>query len=88
MLTSLGTGASMASALVYCLYITSSEVTRLYHHPKLLWMGLPLFLYWIARVWLLTARGRMNEDPVVFALRDRMSYLIAFGFLVVIWLGA
>ncbi len=88
MLTSLGTSASMASALVYCLYITSSEVTRLYRHPKLLWMGLPLFLYWIARVWLLTARGRMNEDPVVFALRDRMSYLIALGFLVTIWLAA
>lgn len=88
MLTSLGTGASMASALVYCLYITSTEVTRLYHHPKVLWMGLPLFLYWIARVWLLTARGKMNEDPVVFALRDRMSYLIALGFLVTVWLAA
>jgi hypothetical protein len=30
----------------------------------------------------------MNEDPVVFALRDRMSYLIAAGFMVTIWLAA
>jgi 4-hydroxybenzoate polyprenyltransferase len=86
-LTSLGTAASMASSLVFCLYITSTEVTRLYHHPSLLWIGLPLFLYWQARVWLLTSRGRMNEDPVVFALKDRMSYLIAFGFMVTIWLA-
>lgn len=86
-LTSLGTAASMASSLVFCLYITSAEVTRLYHHPSLLWLGLPLFLYWQARVWLLTSRGRMNEDPVVFALKDRMSYLIAIGFMVTIWLA-
>lgn len=88
MLLSLGTGASMASALVYCLYITSPEITLLYRNPTLLWIGLPLFLYWIGRVWLLTTRGRMNEDPVVFALRDRMSYLIAAGFMVTIWLAA
>jgi 4-hydroxybenzoate polyprenyltransferase len=86
-LTSLGTAASMASSLVFCLYITSDEVTRLYQHPALLWVGLPLFLYWQARVWLLTSRGRMNEDPVVFALKDAMSYLIAAGFLVTIWLA-
>ncbi len=86
-LTSLGTAASMASSLVFCLYITSDEVTRLYSHPTLLWVGLPLFLYWQARVWLLTSRGRMNEDPVVFALKDQMSYLIALGFLVTIWLA-
>ena len=86
-LTSLGTAASMASSLVFCLYITSSEITVLYQHPSLLWIGLPLFLYWQARVWLLTSRGRMNEDPVVFALKDRMSYLIALGFLVTIWLA-
>lgn len=86
-LTSLGTAASMASSLVFCLYITSIEVTRLYQHPALLWIGLPLFLYWQARVWLLTSRGRMNEDPVVFALKDLMSYLIALGFMVTIWLA-
>jgi len=87
-LTSLGTGASMASALVYCLYITSAEVTLLYRHPKMLWVGLPLFLYWAGRVWLLTTRGRMNEDPVVFALKDRMSYLIAAGFMITIVIAA
>jgi 4-hydroxybenzoate polyprenyltransferase len=86
-LMSLGTGASMASALVYCLYISSDDITLLYSKPDLLWIGLPLFLYWTARVWLLAARGRMNEDPVVFALRDKMSYLIAAGFVLTVWLA-
>jgi 4-hydroxybenzoate polyprenyltransferase len=86
-LTSLGAAASMASSLVFCLYITGAEVTRLYRHPSLLWIGLPLLLYWQARTWLLTSRGRMHEDPTVFALKDQMSYLIAIGFLVTVWLA-
>jgi hypothetical protein len=36
----------------------------------------PLLLYWISRVWLLTTRGQMHDDPVVFALRDRYSLVL------------
>jgi 4-hydroxybenzoate polyprenyltransferase len=87
-LTGLGAGASLVSALVYCLYITSIDVGRLYTRADLLWVGLPILLYWQARVWLLTGRGRMDDDPVVFALRDRVSYLVLAGFLLVVWLAA
>jgi len=38
-------------------------------------------LFWISRIWLLTTRGLMHDDPVVFALRDRMS-LVVVGALV------
>jgi len=31
-----------------------------------------LFL-WIGRVWLLCGRGELNDDPVAFALKDRVS---------------
>jgi len=30
-------------------------------------------MYWIGRLWLKTARGLMHEDPIVFAMRDRVS---------------
>jgi len=33
-------------------------------------------LLWLNRVWLLASRGELNEDPVVFALTDRMSLVI------------
>jgi hypothetical protein len=41
-------------------------------------------LFWISRAWMLTARGQMHDDPVVFALRDRVSLLIlgALGLIV------
>jgi len=87
-LTSLGTAAVGVSSLVYCLYITSEDVVRLYSTPDFLWAGLPILLYWQARIWLLTGRGAMDEDPVVFALRDRISHLLFLSFMGAIWLAA
>ena len=79
-----GAGSAIASTLVYCLYITGSDVTILYPHPLLLWLGLPILLYWIARVWMLVLRGQMHDDPVVFALRDHLSALTFVIFLAVV----
>jgi 4-hydroxybenzoate polyprenyltransferase len=62
--------------LVLALYITSGEVTVLYTHPKRLWLLCPVMLYWVGRVWLLAHRGQVNEDPLVFALKDKLSYVV------------
>jgi 4-hydroxybenzoate polyprenyltransferase len=87
-LIALGAAAAAASALVYCLYISGDDVLRLYSNPDWLWLGLPLFLYWIARVWILAGRGMLREDPVAFALRDRITYLVMSVFLLTVWLAA
>ena len=87
-LTAMGTAAAAASALVYCQYITGDDVGRLYRNPDILWAGLPLFLYWITRVWVLAGRGTLQEDPVAFALRDRNTYVVLGAFLLAIWLAA
>ena len=39
-------------------------------------MACPLLLYWISRAWLLAHRGLMHDDPVVFALKDRASWIV------------
>lgn len=76
LLRSLGVGCAVAAALVYCLYITDDQTGNLYTHPDVLWAGLPVLLYWLARVWLLANRGDVHDDPVVFALRDTPSYAV------------
>jgi hypothetical protein len=48
-----------------------------------MWLIDPLMLLWLNRVWLLASRGEMNEDPVVFAVTDRMSILIGIAVLAV-----
>jgi 4-hydroxybenzoate polyprenyltransferase len=73
---SFGTASAFAAAVVFANYISGSDVVALYHQPRLLWLVVPLLILWLCRVWLLAARGELNEDPVVFALTDRMSLLI------------
>jgi 4-hydroxybenzoate polyprenyltransferase/phosphoserine phosphatase len=72
-LQSLGTAAGYLSVLVLALYINSPDIQVLYHRPKAVWMLCVLALYWISRVWMTAHRGGMHDDPVVYALRDRVS---------------
>jgi 4-hydroxybenzoate polyprenyltransferase len=75
-LAMLGVSSGYLSVLVLALYITSREVTALYAHPERLWLLCPVMLYWVGRVWLLAHRGQVNEDPLVFALKDKVSYAV------------
>ena len=86
-LLAMGAASAMAAALVYCLYITGDEVLRLYARPDLLWMGLPVLLYWLTRAWLLALRGEIRGDPVLFALKDRASWASVALFAVTVWLA-
>lgn len=76
LMLSLGTSSGYLTVLVMALYLNSPESQALYHHSKPLWLICPLLLYWISRVWLLTTRGQMHDDPVVFALRDKISLAV------------
>jgi len=72
----LGACSGLVSVLVLAFYINSREVVLLYSAPGLLWLACPLYLYWVARIWLLAGRGQVHEDPIVFALRDPASYVL------------
>jgi len=83
----LGIASGFLAVLVLALYVNSPEVTKLYRYNVLLLLVCPLLLFWISRVWLLAHRGRMHEDPIVFALRDGPSYLIGALTLLVLWIA-
>jgi hypothetical protein len=63
--------------LVLALYVSGKEVVELYASPAVIWMACPLLLYWISRIWLLARRGLVHDDPLVFALRDKVTYVVA-----------
>jgi hypothetical protein len=69
----MGTASGFISALVFTLYVDSSAVRVNYREPALLWLVPPVLMYWLGRIWLLTGRGQMRDDPVRFALRDKIS---------------
>lgn len=74
-IASLGGASGYMSVLVLALYINSQDVAALYGQPNLLWLVCAVLLYWISRVWLLAHRGEMHEDPIMFAIKDRTSYI-------------
>ena len=76
-LQSLGGASGFLSVFVFALYINSENVVQLYRHPEILWLMCPILGYWIMRIWMLTARNQMNEDPISFAVKDGNSILAA-----------
>ena len=83
----LGVGNGCLAVLVLALYVNSPEVSLLYAQPIRLLLICPLMLFWISRVWLLAHRGEMHDDPIVFALKDRVSHVIGGLTLVMLWLA-
>jgi 4-hydroxybenzoate polyprenyltransferase len=82
-LRSFGTASAYASVVVFSLYISGHDVAGLYTHAARLWLITPFMILWISRVWLLAGRGELDEDPVIFALTDRMSLLIGFFVMII-----
>jgi 4-hydroxybenzoate polyprenyltransferase len=78
LISKLGTTSGYLAVLVFALYINSDAVTRLYTNSLYLWAVCPLILYWISRIWILANRGQVHEDPIVFAIKDRASYVVVF----------
>lgn len=76
----MGVAAGFAAVTLLALYINGEAALRLYAHPEVLWATVPVMLYWVSRMWMQAQRGRMHDDPMVFAVRDRYSVLCALLF--------
>lgn len=75
MISSLGATSGYLSVLILALYVREPGTEVLYHRPEVIWLACPVLLFWITRVWMLTHRGQMHDDPVVFAFHDRVSLI-------------
>ena len=76
LLASLGGGAGYLAVLVLALYIDTDASHALYDRPQALWAVCVLLLYWISYLWLMAHRKRMDDDPLVFAVRDPVSRVL------------
>ncbi len=83
LLASLGSSSGYLSVLVLAFYIQQAEMSTLYRSPEWMWCACPLLLFWLSRVWLLAHRGQMHDDPIIFALRDKVSRWVGFSFLLI-----
>ncbi len=85
MLSSFGAASGYLSVMILALYIRDESTIALYSHPRIIWFACPLLLYWISRVWMITHRGQMQDDPVLFAIKDRVSWIIGALLCLIFW---
>jgi len=77
LLLALGLAAVATSVLILILYLMA-EGFRAGHYtvPGFLWAAPVIIFLWQMRIWLLSQRGLLDDDPVTFAIRDRLSLLL------------
>jgi 4-hydroxybenzoate polyprenyltransferase len=83
----LGSGSGILSVLVLTQYMGTSVAQLLYSRSEFIWTSSVLLLYWISHVWLTAHRGRMTDDPLVFAIKDRVSQVLIVLMGVATWLA-
>lgn len=71
-----GSASGYLAILIFALYVHLGIPERLYKSTQTLWLLCPVLLYWISRIWLFSHRGEMTQDPLVFALKDKASYVV------------
>jgi 4-hydroxybenzoate polyprenyltransferase len=86
-LVSMGISSGFMAVMVLALYVDSQNGSILYSEPRILWGICPVFLFWLMRIWILTSRREMIDDPVHFALNDQQSWL-CFGLVAVLVFAA
>lgn len=70
-----GVGSGLAALLIMLMYVNvEAAVTGLYRSPGWLYFIPAALMAWLQRVWLLAHRGVLDDDPVVFALQDPVSW--------------
>jgi 4-hydroxybenzoate polyprenyltransferase len=83
LLSSYGVATSIGAVVIFSLYVNDPATAALYRTPEILGLAIPILLAWLMRCWLWAHRGDMNEDPIVFAVRDPKSLLAGAAFVLV-----
>jgi 4-hydroxybenzoate polyprenyltransferase len=78
-LASIGLASGYLSALIVALFPLTPQAQALFRSPDALWGLCPLLVYWISRLWIYGRRGRIPDDPVLFALEDPASGYVALA---------
>lgn len=78
-----GVASGFAAVVVMALYMNGDSIQRLYPRQHVVWLTVPILLYWIARLWVKAHRGEMHDDPVYFAMTDRLSLVSIASFVAV-----
>ncbi|MBT2189166.1 UbiA family prenyltransferase [Sphingobium sp. H33] len=84
-LAGMGSASSFCASLVLCIYTSQPYVLTRYSSPALLWLLCSVMLYILNRILILARRGHMDDDPIIFCVRDRITLkLLAVSAVIVV----
>ena len=83
-LMSQGAASGYGAVVVLALYVNSEEVALNYSRPELIWLACPILLYWINKLWLNTQRREMTDDPLIWAISNRVSRGLGLALLLIL----
>jgi 4-hydroxybenzoate polyprenyltransferase/phosphoserine phosphatase len=73
-LVAMGISFGVGAVIVFSLYVSEMvNAQGQYNSPEVLWVAAGVLGYWMMRMWMSTTRGEMNDDPILYALRDKVS---------------
>jgi hypothetical protein len=77
LVSTLGVASGVTAVLVLAMYLYLGSQGNLIQINPLLWLVVPTVLLWISRIWLIAHRGDMDDDPVLYSVRDRFTWGVA-----------
>ncbi|HYC01878.1 MAG TPA: UbiA family prenyltransferase [Azospirillaceae bacterium] len=76
-LLAMGAASGFCATLVFFMYLVDpNSPAQEFATPGVLWFICLILGYWLSTAWLQALRGNMNDDPVLYALKDKQSRLL------------
>jgi hypothetical protein len=83
-----GVGTGLVSVVIMLLYMTNdAAASGFYRNPVALYAIPALLTLWLMRIWLFSHRMQLDDDPVIFALKDRVSVVLGLAVMVLFYLA-
>jgi 4-hydroxybenzoate polyprenyltransferase len=70
-----GVASGALSVLVLALYMIEGRVNQPYWRSQVIWLSCALLLHWLSCLWMAAHRGHMTDDPLVYAIKNRVSII-------------
>ena len=82
-----GVGTAQLSILSMMLYLFSQNAAKYYQNPKILFLNALIIFYWVSIMWFKGTKGKINQDPVKYAIKDKTSILCGLGVVTTLLMG-
>ncbi|MGN0895001.1 MAG: UbiA family prenyltransferase [Succinivibrio sp.] len=77
--------SGFTATLIFDLYLNDDSIRTNFKNIWLAYCCLPVLLYWLCHIFMNASRGQISDDPVSYALKNRLSVFLGFIFCCLFW---